>query len=220
MTIIIYHLLSPWLSSSSLSIMNIIIFHHDYHHDYHHHLPSWLSSAQIPITSTTIHWKSFWSHRNCRQYTIITSYCLYHMLSYCRQYLLIHHLSTTIDHLAALMITYPSTYGVFEEEIINIIDTGKQIGADWVEISCDCDSMIIISIHVYPSIYWYYWSIYPSIYSLHYLSYYLIDNSCMPLCLIHLFIHLSHLSHSLIYLIYVFIHWFIHLFIPLSYLYK
>jgi hypothetical protein len=70
--------------------------------------------------------------------------------------------------------------------------------------------MIVISIHVYPSIYWYYWSIYPSIYSLHYLSYYLIDNSCMPLCLIHLFIHLSHLSHSLIFISFIdlyIIHW-------------
>ena len=26
------------------------------------------------------------------------------------------------DNLAALMVTYPSTYGVFEEEIINIIN--------------------------------------------------------------------------------------------------
>ena len=51
-------------------IMTMIIF---YHHDYHH-LLSWLSSLQIPITSTTIHWKSFLSHRNCCQYTIITSY--------------------------------------------------------------------------------------------------------------------------------------------------
>ena len=32
------------------------------------------------------------------------------------------------DKLAALMITYPSTYGVFEEEIISIIETVHKYG--------------------------------------------------------------------------------------------
>ena len=142
------------------------------------------------------------------------------MLSNCRQYLLTDHLSTTIDHLAALMITYPSTYGVFEEEIINIIDTGKQIGADWVEISGDCDNMIVIAIHVYPSIYVYYWSIHLS----PPLSNYLIDNSSMPLCLIHPSIYsfiyvIIHLLISFISFIYLYlIHWFISFMYSLIYI--
>jgi glycine dehydrogenase len=32
------------------------------------------------------------------------------------------------DNLAALMVTYPSTYGVFEEEIMNIIETIHSYG--------------------------------------------------------------------------------------------
>ncbi len=32
------------------------------------------------------------------------------------------------DNLAALMVTYPSTYGVFEEEIINIINLVHSLG--------------------------------------------------------------------------------------------
>jgi len=32
------------------------------------------------------------------------------------------------DHLAALMVTYPSTYGVFEEGVVEIIDTIHKYG--------------------------------------------------------------------------------------------